>query len=89
MSSSHWDDAPDLALAARTEAMHMTEVAEANEAVDAALEAFARQKWYWTLYAKARFALYWATYWVRMQIHFVCILYLGMDAKKSFYRLGL
>lgn len=45
---------------------HQKRILEANKAVFEALAAFERQKWYQTAYAKVRFALFWATYKVRL-----------------------
>ena len=61
----------------------------ANEAVKAALAAFAKQPWYITAYARIRFAIYWATYWIRLQIGANLVYRLGWDNKKTFRRLGL
>jgi len=61
----------------------------ANRAVKEALAAFAVQPWYWTAYARARFAIYWATYWVRMQIGAHLVYRFGCDGRKTFRRLGL
>jgi hypothetical protein len=63
--------------------------AAANEAVKAALAAFAKQPWYITAYARIRFAIYWATYWIRLQIGAHLVYRFGCDENKTFRRLGL
>lgn len=45
--------------------VHRQEVEAANAAVKEALEAYKAQKWYHTLWARLRFALFWLTYWPR------------------------
>lgn len=61
----------------------------ANAAVKQALEAYSKQPWYVTAYNAVRFRIYWATYWIRMQIGAHLVYRLGWDESKTFRRLGL
>ena len=65
------------------------QIKNANEAVKRALAEFYAQPWYVTAYARARFSIYWATYWIRMQIGAHLVYRLGWDESKTFRRLGL
>lgn len=65
------------------------QVEDANEAVKRALEEFKKQPWYITAYARIRFAIYWATYWIRLQIGAHLVYRFGCDENKTFRRLGL
>ncbi len=70
-------------------ALHLLEKEEANKAVRNALAAFNQQAWYWTMYAKVRFALYWCTYWLRLKLAIFGCMYLGWDDKRTWRRLAL
>ncbi len=71
------------------EAQHLLEKEEANKAVRNALAAFNQQAWYWTVYAKVRFALYWCTYWLRLKLAIFGVMNLGWDDKRTWRRLAL
>lgn len=61
----------------------------ANKAVSEALTAFYAQAWYWTLYARARFAAYWVTYWARLKVAYFGHRFLGLNYDKTYRKLGL
>lgn len=63
--------------------------AAANVAVAEAIAAFDKQRWYETAYARIRFGLFWATYWLRLQVAGFLIRKLNYDAIKTFRKLGL
>ena len=61
----------------------------AIQAVNAALEAYDRQTWYQTAWARLRFGLYWATYKLRLTLAILLVTKLGWNDRKVWNRLGL
>lgn len=58
-------------------------------AVHNAIAAYHEQKWWQTALARARFAGFWITYWVRLRIAMFGVTRLGWDDRKTWNRLGL
>ncbi len=61
----------------------------ANIAVHDAILNYHRQPWYATAWARARFGVFWATYWLRLKLAMFLVLNLGWDDRKVWNKLYL
>ncbi len=84
-----WDDIPAEDTDFRVPSLDEGTRLAAYEAVNNALTAYYAQPWYWTAYARVRFGMFWATYWLRMKLAMFLVMRLGWDDAKTWRKLGL